>query len=1124
MSARLPLRIEDIRLLFARSGGECAFPNCRNTIFDGDKYVGKVCHIEAANEGGKRYNKALSPEERRKSSNLILLCGYHHDIVDSDEDKYTVAWLKSLKGEHESRELRGFQWNESLEQDFQRKYHLQIENDLKLIRDILEHLAEFKTLEVAFGERIGDTYLPALQMVKDNLFYFSKEENTIIEQLRQRISAATARCLLLCGHPSSGKTSLALVVSEELKKDGFEIFYLNLSHDFQRASVQTDLVILKNHNAVLVIDDIHAGLAFAKELYQAADEYPNLMFLFLSRIIDKEFQKDSEGFSIYDQLAGNSFFIKTDSYEAYQAKVKGIVELRQRFHQQRGRILRIGNPNKVAKNSQMNLFKLHLMMKIWETGGDSLLEEINDQSLKDDLQRRYLEPLDAIDKKRLSQFASLGSFDVEFVVLGDEPSTKTLRERGLMLGDARSGFFFVHSKFAELMLDAVLSTMETDFEYRWNKDRDRFVADMISEYIQSFDTSEYFPRYPKNLPKILENIGFNRGRFIFASLVSNPGIKGQIIDYYRTGRPTPAILRSFLQQLNILSRSELSNYFDAIVLANTDFNNIIQSGPEAFEALSYVLTVQRQTGKQSSKRTLGSLLSSDALKKVLLNSRLSSISLYLHIAGEKKQAQDALKLLSVSEWIDVFKRQGIVTIGNSLTEMRRMDAELAHSILSGLDTNILVTKTLGRRFDNQTKFLSELKELDLTKARQILDSLDKNSMVIELHRTDPRQIGIGLSRLLGIDPGKAKEIYERLNESHLADQLKRVEPNDIGRVLDELKRVSSEKTLRVFRLMGTPTDFAIMLSQCRALDEIYTLVHTLDGFEHDRCAEMVRQLDKGRICKMIERSKMVQISFFVFVLSAVDQNSAKYFVSKFDDKFFKEKLLHRDTSLTQMGKSLKELNSINHARFKELVEKIPNIEFIKKAMQYDITFRQTAGTFSEFRQVNKDKTTSVYNNLRKQRVFVRKAIESDLPDFLVSIKIFHKIDASGTDQLLKEYLQGYDKRFRSSKFPFSSFCQALSGFSKDVDKQFSARVLNKFEPKLFDYLKLCNFNQLAAGLSDLHTAFPELARTLLRRIPADELLNKIQAVDGNGRSVGLGEIRKIDQRVHQALTQRMSAM
>lgn len=52
--ARKAPRISTLRRLFALSGNECAFPECKNVLINtkGD-FIGQVCHIEAAEIGGE---------------------------------------------------------------------------------------------------------------------------------------------------------------------------------------------------------------------------------------------------------------------------------------------------------------------------------------------------------------------------------------------------------------------------------------------------------------------------------------------------------------------------------------------------------------------------------------------------------------------------------------------------------------------------------------------------------------------------------------------------------------------------------------------------------------------------------------------------------------------------------------------------------------------------------------------------------------------------------------------------------------------------------------------------------------------------------------------------------------
>ncbi|MCI5150705.1 MAG: hypothetical protein D3916_15200, partial [Candidatus Electrothrix sp. MAN1_4] len=89
--------------LFALSGNACANPQCKNKLIESDVVLGEICHIEAAEENGPRYNHNSNDEDRRSFLNLILLCEKCHKIIDSDEDSYPVTLLTSWKETHENK-------------------------------------------------------------------------------------------------------------------------------------------------------------------------------------------------------------------------------------------------------------------------------------------------------------------------------------------------------------------------------------------------------------------------------------------------------------------------------------------------------------------------------------------------------------------------------------------------------------------------------------------------------------------------------------------------------------------------------------------------------------------------------------------------------------------------------------------------------------------------------------------------------------------------------------------------------------------------------------------------------------------------------------------------------------
>ena len=96
-----------LRRLYSLSGNLCSYnfngEVCGNLLFDkGGQFIGEVCHIEAANKKGQRFNPYMTNEQRRDFNNLILLCRNHHKITD-DVLTYPVDTLKRMKALHESK-------------------------------------------------------------------------------------------------------------------------------------------------------------------------------------------------------------------------------------------------------------------------------------------------------------------------------------------------------------------------------------------------------------------------------------------------------------------------------------------------------------------------------------------------------------------------------------------------------------------------------------------------------------------------------------------------------------------------------------------------------------------------------------------------------------------------------------------------------------------------------------------------------------------------------------------------------------------------------------------------------------------------------------------------------------
>jgi hypothetical protein len=99
------------RLIAARSGYLCAFPNCfAPTVGPADDgtsiNLGEAAHITAAQPNGPRYDPSMTPEERRDAENGIWMCRTHAALIDRDVERFTVDVLRDWKFYAEDRARR----------------------------------------------------------------------------------------------------------------------------------------------------------------------------------------------------------------------------------------------------------------------------------------------------------------------------------------------------------------------------------------------------------------------------------------------------------------------------------------------------------------------------------------------------------------------------------------------------------------------------------------------------------------------------------------------------------------------------------------------------------------------------------------------------------------------------------------------------------------------------------------------------------------------------------------------------------------------------------------------------------------------------------------------------------
>ncbi|MFE4357864.1 MULTISPECIES: NACHT domain-containing protein [Streptomycetaceae] len=107
----MAIKDPDRKILWGRSGNECAFPDCRQRLTDdvgadpdsrNPVVLGEEAHIVAREDDGPRGDPGLPLSDRNSYTNLILLCPTHHTLIDKEHGRhFPVNDLLAMKRAHE---------------------------------------------------------------------------------------------------------------------------------------------------------------------------------------------------------------------------------------------------------------------------------------------------------------------------------------------------------------------------------------------------------------------------------------------------------------------------------------------------------------------------------------------------------------------------------------------------------------------------------------------------------------------------------------------------------------------------------------------------------------------------------------------------------------------------------------------------------------------------------------------------------------------------------------------------------------------------------------------------------------------------------------------------------------
>jgi hypothetical protein len=95
----------DLKRLWSKAAGRCSYLGCPNKCIEylektGETVLGEMAHVIPRSKKGPRGTGVAGPDTYE---NLILLCPYHHEMVDKAPKDFPEDLLLSWKTKHEQR-------------------------------------------------------------------------------------------------------------------------------------------------------------------------------------------------------------------------------------------------------------------------------------------------------------------------------------------------------------------------------------------------------------------------------------------------------------------------------------------------------------------------------------------------------------------------------------------------------------------------------------------------------------------------------------------------------------------------------------------------------------------------------------------------------------------------------------------------------------------------------------------------------------------------------------------------------------------------------------------------------------------------------------------------------------
>lgn len=840
-----------------------------------------------------------------------------------------------------------------------------------------------------------------------NLLYYSQVEEEEIQCFSNSISFENSLPYLITGHPTTGKTTTALLICNAIQNTlGVIPFYFQAKNDNEYVPLLTDLKAINGLPSILIIDDIHLNFELANRLIKENLKFKNIIFIFVSRHISSDFRKNFELDDIFDELKSNCLSLERNNSKDFQRdKILGIVKkrsdflLKQNYNPRQGGVLHLEH---ISKN---NLLKLKLLLNNWCIA-DDVLSNIDDKIIHNDLFSKFLKKYPKEEILEIIKYSCLYSFSIQFEKLNPLNELSTEREGLFYTQDEELKSLFMQPSFCDLLIDSYLYIEHRAFKTDYNSDKNLFKFKNIKQYVEDIKIEEY----PEIIIDIFLNIGSAENYDILRLLFNDTNSKKALFKYFETSKKAnPSQLKKIIQISKIFAKSNLNELINGIIINNRNINQVLLTEETGLFVLSYVHYSISPIDKLL-KLKVYETFSDENLRKLVDSSASHKITLAIQNINDSKIRKRITDLIPKNKWQEIFKETSFDLIGNSLTELRNVSATNAKEIFDSIDPIKLAASIKWVHFPNFTKTLSELKTFEKkikdSKAKTILNEVDVWKIKNSIEKATIQQIGQGFAQLKKIDDVYLQSLLANYPPEILFNKLEDVKfLDDYSLILTNIYNANKPTARSIGKLIEQKHSFKKRFNSSgikgREIPVILNCLIKVGAISY--CSKLINDSNKDIIeGRVLSSSPEISVRI-IKSIKPINETLANKLLSTFLELDLLTKFDNKNYKLSQLSNFLVEFSQCDENLCYSFFAEISNKIFISKSLKYDVSFVDICTFLSNVKNCNMEKTRDIYSNIYAHNVFHKKAREIQPRVFVNSLNQLNSVDNRFTIKFINSY-------------------------------------------------------------------------------------------------------------------------